>query len=150
MGHGCAHLLVAGGALAATGCGFSTGGTETETFENEGQLCVRSTQTDSEAERLLVTVQVPTCLSSSCDTPLAAQCAVAQQGDRIAVTSFALVQRRGNECTSDCRFVQAECQSEPIAAGRYTVQHGEFEGPIELPSTGSALGEDRFLPCPEL
>ena len=103
-------LLVALGLLVAVGCSLDTGDVTTKMFADEGQLCLRSTQTDSASERLLVTVVFPTCLSSSCDTPTAMQCAVELQGDRIKVTSSASVQTRGDQCTADCGFLHTQCR----------------------------------------
>ena len=93
-----------------------------ETFANEGRLCLRLKNDGT----LVVRVQFPTCLSSSCDRVVETRCEVMVSGTTLDVTSHGTSEATGSSiCTADCGALVAECQaSEALEPGEYVLHHG--------------------------
>jgi hypothetical protein len=127
---------------AATAC---FGGQEEDTvFNNVGSVCFTSTSTGT------VNVQVvfPGCLSSSCDRPKNALCAITEKDGVIRVSSHGEVEHEGGSCTADCGSFTTRCTSEPIAPGTYTVTYGEQTAELTLPTTPQQrFGDSAFPAC---
>ncbi len=116
------------------------------TFHNQGGLCVNGdSRVDSvdpvaAGARLYIHIPAPSCISSSC-TPVAdrvrTHCRVQAIGRLLTVESdFVFEHPFEGLCTSDCRITYAECQSDPLPAGDYTIVHGSRSQSITLPSPG--------------
>ena len=133
-------LLVA---LPAWAC--SSEDVSRETFENEGELCMRSLADGS----LLVSVAFPTCLSSSCSQALEASCSVEVDGARVVIQSRGSAEHRGRECTADCGTLGAECMSEELEPGQYEVVHGDTSYQVMLPAASISLPDEGSWRCPD-
>lgn len=70
-----------------------------------------------------VKVRFDTCLSSSCDKLVSAECTLAVSGTTATVTGEAVVERRQGECTDDCGLVDVTCDGELDSA--VEVQFGD-------------------------
>jgi hypothetical protein len=84
-----------------------------------------------------VTVDFGICLSSSCDTLVAASCTVEQSGVDLKVSGKATVTSDAGPdgiCTTDCRRAAATCSVPALAAGTYTLSYAgkqiEFAVPV--------------------
>jgi hypothetical protein len=89
----------------------------TETLTDVGVACLHSDGT--------VRLDFETCLSSSCDTLISATCAGSLDGDTLTITSEAVIESQGEECTDDCGFVGATCTGDaPAIADGVTVSIG--------------------------
>jgi hypothetical protein len=104
-------------------------------YTDSGSLCVRSTETGSVKVRVLF----PACLSSSCDEVISSTCEVTETSGTIQVTAHSQVESEGGECTADCGFLVAECESAPLEPGSYTVVYGANADDIVLPADGEVL-----------
>lgn len=89
----------------------------TETLTDVGVACLHSDGT--------IRLDFETCLSSSCDTLVSATCAGSLDGDTLTITSEAVIDSQGDECTDDCGFVGATCTGDaPAAVEGITVSIG--------------------------
>ena len=133
------HSLRASASLAAA-CALSACGTASvSSYENEGELCFRSTP----AGQLEVKVRFDTCLSSSCSREIETSCSISVAGGQIDVSSRGSVEHKGGTCTDDCGELAARCLSEPLAAGVYQLRHGAASGEVTLPAEGElSAGSD--------
>ena len=115
-------------------------------YLDSGTLCVHSPdgsaklfegpQQFESGDRLVVTVQVPECLSSSCDVNRVAECSVARIADVLEVTSYlGFDEADGEPCTMDCGRLTATCQSDPLDQGHYRIHFGGDSHPFSVPST---------------
>jgi hypothetical protein len=139
MWFGSWHSLRASASLAAA-CALSACGTASVSrYENEGELCFRSTP----ADQLEVKVRFDTCLSSSCSREIETSCSISVAGGQISVSSRGSVERKGGTCTDDCGELAARCLSEPLAAGVYQLRHGAASSEVTLPAEGAlSAGSD--------
>ena len=69
---------------------------------NQGSLCL---QNDS------LFVDFETCLSSSCDTLAEATCSTNVDETMLSVQSYARIESQGDDCTQDCGFASAVCET---------------------------------------
>lgn len=121
-------LLIIGAFAVVAGC---SGADPNDTYENSGGLCIRSTPTGS----VRVKVVFPACLSSSCSRTIGAVCSVTESDGEILVTSYAEVERRGSgPCTADCGSLVAECESQVLDPGQYTLAYGAASVAISVPA----------------
>ncbi|MEY4546441.1 MAG: hypothetical protein RL685_2636 [Pseudomonadota bacterium] len=126
------QLLLIAVACASIACGVVS------SYENEGELCYRSTASG----QLEVRVRFPTCLSS-CSREVETSCTIAVDGSRITISSQGSVERQGGSCTDECGPLVAECVGEPLPAGPYELRHGGSSREIVLPTVQPA---DGFVP----
>jgi hypothetical protein len=124
-------------------------------LENQGAVCLTAdTPVDwswrytpqilAEGAPVGVFYLVQTCLSRSCDIDRSASCTATVEGDRIIVESRAGYTRKsGNVCTDDCGFLHAACETPPLTAGTYQVDHGDDTITLSIPS------EHPEAPCTE-
>jgi hypothetical protein len=121
------------------------------TFQDQGELCVVPRGTEVENVFLpppavafeangaaTITVRAPTCLSSSCSKNAKAQCSVVIDGNVIHVTSTASYYNEGETCTDDCGALVSRCETPPLAAGIYFLDHGSDHVVLMVPSSGPA------------
>lgn len=106
------------------GCG---GDTEVFTYDDEGVVCLSSQQTALTAH---VTFD---CFPSSCHTVKSSKCEAVVVGDEIVITSSAVVESYGTDCTSDCKAVEATCSVPAPPAGAYSIVHGNERRSALLP-----------------
>jgi hypothetical protein len=104
------------------------------TYEDEGSLCLSSVTDDGAAE-VEITVQIPTCLSSSCSRVISTSCSVQEADGVLNVTSHAEVEQWTGTCTDDCRSLEMKCRSPRLAAGQYTLTFGAESTTLNLPAT---------------
>ena len=150
------HCIALPLALVLFGCGSTEPVDGLVVLENEGTLCFYDdaptffSRPDFEApvqvfdagSRLHLQVSVPGCLSSSCDVNRSASCSVSQDEQVIRVFSQLSYEETGDEqCTMDCGILSATCESEELAVGTYTVQHGDKLTGLAVPSVVPACGE---------
>jgi hypothetical protein len=137
-------LAVAGVAsLLMTACGGDDEASR-DVFENRGSVCIQSEDDGA----VSVMVQFPTCLSSSCSEVKENTCSVELVSGTINLTSRAVVEQRGTECTTDCGILTAECRSVPVQAGTYPIVHGEDSASVTLPAGAmQVLGEGMVFAC---
>jgi hypothetical protein len=124
-------------------CG-SACSSETVDAEDEGKVCLGAPPWEPQAgsdaieadQRLAISVTYDECLSA-CIRDEFAQCSVSLEGDRIVVQSeFSYREPApGKACIAVCYALTAECQSPPLAAGDYTLVHGDRETPLAVPSS---------------
>ena len=86
-------------------------------------------------ERLGIEVELPTCLSSTCDVERVASCTVTPLGNLLVVEAdFSYVEFQGDMCTLDCVPLTATCASPPLAAGDYEVVFSGESTDVAVPS----------------
>jgi hypothetical protein len=117
------------------------------TLENEGGLCLRS----SNDETLAVTLVFPACLSSSCDRVISTSCQVTPSGTELVISGKAETVTTGADaCTADCGSLVARYTSaEAIPPGSYTVKLGTDSADITLAQSPVELFPEAvpFRPC---
>jgi hypothetical protein len=119
-------------------------------FSDEGKVCVMPQGTNINAflfsttivtleanQPALVTVMMPTCLSSSCSHQPKAECTVTLSGDTLEVTSKGSYVEQGNVCTTDCGALVAKCTTPSLPAGNYQLRHGKEMLSFALPRQGT-------------
>lgn len=105
------------------------GGPTVTELVDVGEVCI-----DSQDGSYVVDFQ--TCLSSSCDTLVSAECSGTLDGDTLTITATAVIESEGNVCTDDCGFVQASCELPTLSdTSNLTVVYGEQSGPFQQLST---------------
>ncbi len=78
------------------------------------------------------------CYQSSCTRNQSISCSVTQEGRLLTLRSSATWESNeaaGAACTTDCGYLIGSCDTQPLAAGSYLVQHGELEMTLEVPGT---------------
>lgn len=115
-------------------------------FHNEGNLCVNGdSRIDNVAPvpagaRLHIHIPAPDCISGSCQPipdVVRSSCTVQRSGNVLTIDSqFVFEHPFEGSCTSDCRITYAECVSDPLPAGDYTIIHGMRQQTITLPTPG--------------
>jgi len=105
---------------------------ELQTAEDSGSACLAG-EADALAE---VQVVAQVCLSSSCDRAPEGTCTATLDGTTITVESTFTWETNtsAQECTTDCGRIEATCQVGPLAAGDYTVEHGDETWTITVPT----------------
>ena len=131
------------GALLVLGTlGCSDNAPSEQSYEVEGPLC--AAQVSEGVVR--VRVQLPTCLSSSCDRVVEEHCAITADGDILRVDSHWTVASSDGPCTTDCGYDTCTTEVENLAPGVYTLRYGAASVDIEVPSeTTVYIDRDRFL-----
>jgi hypothetical protein len=128
--------------------GAGSAGAVNHTFQNQGKICLFPDNVDPgnafapprqavsfQADRPAhITVQAPTCLSSSCSHDPRATCVAALRGNVIEVTSDASYRQEGTVCTDDCGALVADCTTPSLPAGTYQVRHGSQTFSLTIPS----------------
>jgi hypothetical protein len=76
------------------------------------------------------------CVNEACDDRPSLECQVERQGNTLIVRSRYWGDRKdGARCENvPCRPVTAGCESPPLEAGVYTIQHGEKNFEVRVPS----------------
>lgn len=75
------------------------------------------------------------CVNEQCDDVPTLQCWIEQQGDTLIVHSrYRARHKPDSHCSDNCREVTAGCATQPLAAGRYTLKHGDKSVPLKIPS----------------
>jgi hypothetical protein len=93
-------------------------------LNDQGSLCL---QNDT------LYVDFETCLSSSCDTLAVATCSTNVVDGTLSVTSYARIESQGDECTADCGFASAICET-PDDTSDLSVAYGGDSLPFsEIP-----------------
>lgn len=95
---------------------------------------------------LLVTVQAPECLSSSCSKDRKAECTVTLRGSVLDVRSQLSFRNEGSTCTTDCGALVARCKSPPLPVGTYRIQHGTSALTLNIPSSRRPSCAGKALP----
>lgn len=123
-------LLLA--ALALTSSCLPKERWEVFTKTDEGTACVEG-QADATAT---VFVDADICLSSSCSRNATGSCSATVDGSVISVSAeFQWEEATGNvDCTDDCGILTAECEVGPLTAGTYTVQLGDADLSVTIPT----------------
>ncbi|RAL23963.1 hypothetical protein DL240_07385 [Lujinxingia litoralis] len=111
-------------------------------YEDEGEVCLnRSLQADDaplqEGAPLSVRVELPVCLSSSCTSAPVTSCELSLEDHTITLSSHASyldTSQPLGSCTADCGLLFAECELPALAAGQYTLIHGEHTYTFAIPS----------------
>lgn len=112
---------------------------------DQGALCIRGEaepaiwsehQRIDAGERVVVTVELDRCLSSSCDVDRVASCVVERQGKTLRVHSYlGYATLDDAACSRDCGRLVAKCQSEPLGTGVYEVALGDQRRALAVPSS---------------
>ena len=77
----------------------------------------------------------PACVNELCDTGPTLQCWVEQAGDILTVHSrYRARHKPDSQCTENCREVTAGCETPKLAAGTYTLKHGDKSIALKIPS----------------
>jgi len=129
--------------LALAPCGCNSADVETS---DVGKLCVYATTPASPGanspeqsfvsdQQIYVSVTLDNCLSA-CIRNEVASCSVAKEGQRLIVSSNFSYDKpeAGKACIALCNSLSAVCQTEPLSAGSYVVEHGSDEYTLTVPS----------------
>ncbi len=116
-------VIVCGGVFSA-GCDTPEPPDVLE-LTDEGSLCL---QNDT------LFVDFETCLSSSCDTLAEATCSTNVADGTLSVQSYARIESQGEDCTADCGFASASCET-PDDTSDLTVEYAGDTVPFdEIPN----------------
>jgi hypothetical protein len=88
-------------------------------------FCVE-TQSSEGSDRLVVSVTLDECLSSSCDMVKESECTVSATDDALVLEARALINHKRGSCTADCGSPMASCSFVPDAEGEYTLRAGDL------------------------
>ena len=114
--------------------------TERTEYQDQGAACLTADTNGT----LQVTVQIASCLSSSCSTVSDNTCTLQRADNQIILTSHAIIEtNQDGPCTDDCRTATAQCTLEGVPAGTYTIVHGDDTETLELPTPGAMLFDPR-------
>jgi hypothetical protein len=112
---------------------------------DEGRVCAYAahpdeakgkTQEFDAGQRVFFTVTYDECLSA-CIRNEVATCTVAREGSTLVVESdFAFDEPDGKQaCIAVCYALDATCETDPLEAGSYRVDHGDDSYTFVVPST---------------
>lgn len=83
-------------------------------------------------------VHRPGCLAGSCSRDSIATCAIQRDGNTLRLTSyFSASESVSGACTAICLIPTANCVTEPLPAGQYTLILGSVTMPLTIPTTVS-------------
>ena len=75
--------------------------------------------------------------ASACLEDEESECSVERDGNTLRLTASASYKEsKGGNCIQVCHAIEAECTSEPLEAGTYTVTYAGGEATLEVPSEG--------------
>jgi hypothetical protein len=131
--------------LLVSGCAEEAGRERGVEHVDSGMLCIHAEDGTAQllqgpqefepGSRLVVTVQVPECLSNTCDVNRVAECNVVRVGGTLEVTSYlGYDEVDGEPCTMDCGRLTATCESEPLEQGSYRIFFDGASHPFSVPS----------------
>ena len=97
-------------------------------------------QSYAEDASLHIVYSLGACLSSTCSTNRTASCQVTRNSNVLLISSRAsYTPIHGRPCSGDCERPSAECVTAPLAAGTYTIRHGNSETQLTIPSEGEPV-----------
>jgi len=105
-------------------------GTSRTEYSGVQSFCVEPVN-GADGPALEVTVQVDTCLSSSCDTVIDSACGFTEVDGVLQLEAMATVESTGGTCTADCQAALATCMI-PVEAGQTYVLRGDDGDEVEL------------------
>lgn len=112
---------------------------------NEGGICLNS-RSKSAKSIVDITVTFRSCISSSCEKIVSAECECDVEANTIQVTSRGVFDRNmDTDCTGDCNKMVARCESEPLEPGKYTVYHGDQSIEVTIPAENLEIFEDQSV-----
>jgi len=118
---------------------------------DEGELCVTPTAdlfaggTIAADQPLNIHVQLPGC-APGCARDTVETCSVKREGSTLRVSSyFSATAPVSALCPASCRFQIANCTSEPLPAGQYTLILGSQTVQLMVPSTVPDAGCGGFF-----
>jgi len=80
----------------------------------------------------------PHCINKACDDLPSLQCVVKRDGNTLNVIArYIAYHKDGATCTEDCAEVTAGCNTPELEAGKYTVQYGDQQYTLKIPSKPS-------------
>jgi hypothetical protein len=131
--------------------GYPKAGWSKEVVTDGSQLCAFANELDWDKagavqdvgaqslkanEPILFGAYAPHCVNFACDDKPSLQCWLEQDGKTITVHSRYWAEHKdGATCSDNCLKVKANCKTEPLAPGTYTVKHGERSTKVRIPST---------------
>jgi hypothetical protein len=127
-------------------CVACSGSGERVEFEDEGDVCLGSTQSD-----VTVLVAIRTCLSSSCDRLVSQSCFIERAENVLSIHNQAVVEYGSGSCTADCLVPNTRCGLQGLEPGEYQLRHGEKSATVTLPLAASLVpfsGDSVLVPCP--
>jgi hypothetical protein len=91
-------------------------------------------QTLRAGSRLVFGAFAPACINPACDDAPTLQCWIDREGNTLVVhTRYFGYHKDGAKCTDDCKRVIAGCETSELAAGSYTVRHGQRAFKLRVP-----------------
>jgi len=135
-----ALLRVVGLASACEGDGTTPAGVET--VDDQGEACLVDIDTAPYGTGVTlqadtpVTVRVAFDACAPCGENLQSSCSIARSGSTLTVTATSSWEPV-DDCTHECRAWFAECESEALEAGSYTLAYGPGAEAFEVPTTGA-------------
>ena len=98
-------------------------------YADEGLVCLAE-----DGDAVVASVQFEDCLGCGA-RDVVTSCSLELDGDTLILVSDGsyVYEEPDGDCTMSCRPFVAECASPPIAAGSFTVQHGDQTFTIEVP-----------------
>jgi hypothetical protein len=78
----------------------------------------------------------PWCVHESCDDLPSLQCSAKLEANNTIVVKshYWALHKNGAACKETCRPVSAGCETPPLPAGKYTIQHGNESYKLKIPS----------------
>lgn len=134
-------------AILSSACGMIAQW-QAHSAENRGRVCLGDNASLGQADislsadaALSFTVALVDCLSSSCSRNARANCNVEVQGTILTITSSAEWETASGDdiaCTADCLTLSGGCTTPVLAAGTYTVKHGDKAVDVTIPGMSPA------------
>lgn len=126
--------------LLSVSCLFACKGVEEVALEDVGGLCAWGADdggTYVEGESVELRILMVECLECGA-SEVTTTCSVDQEGTTLQVHATAdyTIDQSVETCLTVCETVFVGCESEPLAAGTYTLEYGGESTSFEVPSAG--------------
>ena len=86
-----------------------------------------------DGRQLEVTVQIDTCLSSSCDSVVESECTITEVDGALQIEASAVIESKGNTCTADCGSAEVTC-TVPAPPDETYIVRGDDGDEVEIES----------------
>jgi len=133
--------------LVAAACEGGGGGGpgNREVVQDEGEACLVDIDTAPYGTGVTLQADAPATVRvafdncAPCGDDLQSSCSVTLSGSTLTVEAESSWVPVEGDCPADCRLWVAECDTEPLPPGSYTLVYGPGQQAFDVPSTGQLV-----------